>query len=505
MAMQDLEGKVAVVTGGASGIGRALTERFVAEGMRVVMADVEEARLVHEADRLAATGADVLAVLTDVTNPDDVTRLADQTIGHYGAVHVVCNNAGVAPGGPMLKTTPRDWQWSVGVNVLGVAYGVTTFGPILVAQGEGHIVNTASEAGLVTTNVLGMYCATKHAVVGHDRSAVPRARGHRGRRECVVSEPGRHRHLPERTESPPRPRAVERRERDDGARCARRSGAMGIAPTQVAAHVVDAIREDRFWVFTHESTLPVALARFEDLRAAATRPLPYSRRRANPWTCSPTYGSSTSPTNIAGPYASKLFVDAGAEVIKVEPGVATRLRRIDRGRRRPGRGRRALFQYLNAGKRSLVGRFADPDIDALVAGADLVCEDFGVADAIDIAALPRPPSAPGGAVDLAVRSRRAVRRPHRHRVHGAGRERIHPLPGPPDQTAGRSPAAGSPTTSRGAYAAPAALAAVLRARRTGIGEHIDVSMNEVMAIAALDVRRPVEPPRRPSAAHHAGP
>lgn len=145
MSLQELEGKIAVVTGAASGIGLALTERFVAEGMRVVMADVEEPRLVGEASRLASSGADVYAVLTDVTVPDDVARLADQTIGHYGAVHVICNNAGVAPGGPMLSTLPEDWQWAVGVNVLGVAYGITTFGPMLAAQGEGHIVNTASE------------------------------------------------------------------------------------------------------------------------------------------------------------------------------------------------------------------------------------------------------------------------------------------------------------------------------------------------------------------------
>ena len=276
MAMKELEGKVAVVTGAASGIGRALTERFVAEGMRVVMADVEEARLVHEASRLSASGADVFAVLTDVTDPDDVSRLADQTIGHYGAVHVVCNNAGVAPGGPMLQTTPKDWHWSVGVNVLGVAYGVTTFGPILVAQGEGHIVNTASEAGLVTTNVLGMYCATKHAVLGLSEALYRELEGTGvGVSALCPNLVNTDIFLSERN----RPHGSELSSVENATMAPLREAirASGIAPTQVAASVVDAIHEGRFWVFTHESTLPAALIRYDDLRAGRNPTSPYAR------------------------------------------------------------------------------------------------------------------------------------------------------------------------------------------------------------------------------------
>jgi len=164
----ELYDKVAVVTGAASDIGLALCARFLAERMRIVMADVEEARLVAEADRLAGSG-DVVAVPIDVADPDAVRALADATLDRYEAVHLVCNNAGVAPAGPMLVTQPRNWQWTVGVNLLGVAYGVAAFAPILVAQG-GHIVNTASEAGLVTSATIGMYCATKHAMVGLSES-----------------------------------------------------------------------------------------------------------------------------------------------------------------------------------------------------------------------------------------------------------------------------------------------------------------------------------------------
>lgn len=274
--MQDLAGKVAVVTGAASGIGLALTSRFVAEGMRVVMADVEEARLVHEAQRLSATGADVYAVLTDVTNPDDVARLADQTIGHYGAVHVLCNNAGVAPGGPMLKTTPKDWQWLVGVNVLGVAYGVTTFAPILVAQGEGHIVNTASEAGLVTTNVLGMYCATKHAVVGLTEALYRELEGTGvGVSALCPNLVNTDIFLSERN----RPHGTELTTDENVAMAPLREAirAMGIAPTQVAEDVVDAIRANRFWIFTHEGTVSAALTRFSDLKAGSNPTQPYAR------------------------------------------------------------------------------------------------------------------------------------------------------------------------------------------------------------------------------------
>jgi NAD(P)-dependent dehydrogenase (short-subunit alcohol dehydrogenase family) len=274
MALSDLKGKVAVVTGAASGIGRALTDRFVAEGMRVVMADVEEPRLVDAASEVQKSGGDVLAVLTDVTNPDDVKALADQALSQFGAVHLVCNNAGVAPAGPMLATTPRDWQWTVGVNVLGVAYGVTTFAPILVAQGEGHIVNTASEAGLVTTDALGMYCATKHAVVGLSESLY---------RELESTPVGVSVLCPNLVNTAifhserNRPYGSELSAAENATIAPLREAlsAAGIPPSQVADDVLSAVLEDRFWIFTHDSTLPSALVRYEDLRAGRNPTNPY--------------------------------------------------------------------------------------------------------------------------------------------------------------------------------------------------------------------------------------
>ena len=276
MALQDLAGKVAVVTGAASGIGLALTERFAAEGAKVVMADVEEARLSAEASRLERAGARVLAVLTDVTDPGQVQALADQTLAHFGAVHVVCNNAGVAPAGPMLATTPEDWQWTVGVNVLGVAYGVTTFAPLLVEQGEGHIVNTASEAGLVTTPLLGMYCATKHAVVGLSESLYRELTGTGVGVSCLCPNLVKtgifhyERNRPHGTELSTAEHATIAPLRES-------LDAMGISPSEVAACVHDAIVNDRFWVFTHPVTLPAALKRFDDLQHHRNPTNPYER------------------------------------------------------------------------------------------------------------------------------------------------------------------------------------------------------------------------------------
>ena len=273
--MKDLKGKVAVVTGAASGIGLALTEQFVAEGMQVVMADVEEEALAASASRLESAGADVLGVLCDVSDPAAVQDLAAQTLSVYGGVHVVCNNAGVGPAGEMLETTPEEWQWIVGVNVLGVAYGVTAFGPILAEAGEGHIVNTASEAGLVTNAILGMYCATKHAVVGLSeslwRELHPRGVGVSCLCPNLVNTRIFHseRNRPYDAELTANQNAIITPMRE-------MLSAQGIAPSQVAANVVDAIVEDRFWVFTHDVTPAAAAVRFTDIEARRNPTDPYA-------------------------------------------------------------------------------------------------------------------------------------------------------------------------------------------------------------------------------------
>lgn len=159
--------RVAVVTGGAGGIGFALAEAFAARGARIVLADLDEAGMAARAKGLAARGTEVLCVPTDVTRRASVVALADAVWERFGAAHLICNNAGIALAGPLLQATPDDWRLTMDVNFWGVVHGVDAFAPRLVAQGQGgHILNTASMAGLVGMGWLGIYCASKFAVVG---------------------------------------------------------------------------------------------------------------------------------------------------------------------------------------------------------------------------------------------------------------------------------------------------------------------------------------------------
>jgi len=163
--MQDLNNKVAVVTGGASGIGRAMAERFAAAGMKIVLADIESAVLEATAKEMRAAGADIHTQLTDVSDGSAVDALAANTLDHFGAVHIVCNNAGVATAGPVWTMTEADWQFTIGVNLWGVIHGVRAFAPTMIEQDEGHFVNTASMAGLVSMPGMGAYNVTKQGVV----------------------------------------------------------------------------------------------------------------------------------------------------------------------------------------------------------------------------------------------------------------------------------------------------------------------------------------------------
>src|SRR5215467_13893309 len=162
--MELAAGKVAVVTGAASGIGLALARRFGRTGLNVVLADVEQHALQDAEQQIAGLGAKTLAVPTDVSDESAVSALAAAAVDRFGAVHVVCNNAGVASLADPWFGPLSAWEWLLGVNLWGVVHGIRAFLPVLAAQGEGHIVNTASVAGLIP-GVDPIYDATKHAVV----------------------------------------------------------------------------------------------------------------------------------------------------------------------------------------------------------------------------------------------------------------------------------------------------------------------------------------------------
>ena len=163
--MKEFQGKVAVITGAASGIGYGIARAAAARGMKLVLADIESAALEQAASTLRAGGADVLAVVTDVSRADAMENLEAQTLATYGAVHLVFNNAGVGGGGCLWELDTEYWQWVLGANLWGVIHGVRLFTRHLIAQGEGHIVNTASVAGLMSAPDTGPYTVSKHAVV----------------------------------------------------------------------------------------------------------------------------------------------------------------------------------------------------------------------------------------------------------------------------------------------------------------------------------------------------
>jgi len=167
--MQNLTDRVAVITGAASGIGAAMAWRFARAGMKIVVSDVDAEAASATREALAAAGHDAIAVRTDVANPADLDALAERAYAHYGAVHLLCNNAGIVPGGrhrAVWEYPLEDWRWSLDVNLLGVVHGIRSFIPRMLAQGtEGHVITTASVAGLVSGSGSVVYSAAKHAVV----------------------------------------------------------------------------------------------------------------------------------------------------------------------------------------------------------------------------------------------------------------------------------------------------------------------------------------------------
>ncbi len=163
--MQNFEGRVAVITGAASGIGKALAERAAKLGMKLALADFDSDGLTNTGHQLAETGSEVFTATLDVTDSQAMEQFAADTLARFGAAHLLFNNAGVGGGGKLWEVTQREWQWVIGINLNGVFNGIRAFTPALLAAGEGHIVNTASVAGLMSAPGTSSYTVSKHAVV----------------------------------------------------------------------------------------------------------------------------------------------------------------------------------------------------------------------------------------------------------------------------------------------------------------------------------------------------
>ena len=270
--MKELRGRVAVVTGGASGIGYALAERFLAEGMKVVIADIEQKALDEAVAALGSDGAQVHGVRTDVSRLEDVEALAQATLDHFGGVHVVCNNAGVESGAAFTDIPLSTWEWVLGVNFWGVLHGCRTFLPLLREQGEGHIVNTASTAAFATgLPTFTPYSVSKFAV--HSLSENLDIELRAGSEPVGVSllvpgmtksnMPDAERNRPDSVtvdESPQRKAVL------DMIRGAIESG-HALDPSVTADQVVDAIRNNHFFILTHpEETIAAVERRLHSMK-----------------------------------------------------------------------------------------------------------------------------------------------------------------------------------------------------------------------------------------------
>ena len=266
--IENLTGKVAVLTGGGSGIGRAMAERFGSAGAKVVIGDIEPAALDEATAALSAAGADVHGVPLDVTDPASLDRLRNEAVERFGAVHLVCANAGVAPIGMIADTSLSDWRWVVDVNLLGVVLTTTAFLRNLTGQGAGHLVLTASLAGLTTAPGLGPYCATKHAVVAIANTLRAELTGTGVGISVLCPSLVRTRIFESERN---RPEALGGAAVETGpARTffQQTLSATGISPAEVAERVYEAVTTGRFWVFPHpDEVLAAAEVHIADIRA----------------------------------------------------------------------------------------------------------------------------------------------------------------------------------------------------------------------------------------------
>lgn len=269
--MKDLRDKVAFITGGASGLGLGMAKAFGREGMKVMIADIEQAALTRAVQELKDMQVRAEGVLCDAASRGSLREAALKTMATFGKVHVVCNNAGVAVGGPLGSIDERDWQWVTDVNLLGVVYGTEIFAPLIESHGEGgHFVNTASMAGMLGIANMEPYCATKFAVVamseGWAQQLAAKSIG------VSVLCPGfvqtriyeSHRNKPSRYGGPESVQVGVGDTREQAAQLVQ----SGIPVEPVANRIVEAIRDNDLYIFTHTEFKPLVEMRFASILAA---------------------------------------------------------------------------------------------------------------------------------------------------------------------------------------------------------------------------------------------
>jgi len=287
--LKSFQGKTAVITGAGSGFGREFARIGASLGMKLVLADIEQAALDVVADELRASGAEVLALRTDVSKAESVDALAAAAMQRFGAPNLVFNNAGVFHGGLLWEHSVRDWEWVLGVNLWGVVHGVRAFTPLMLAAAkadpayEGHLVNTASMAGLLTPPNMGLYNVSKHAVVALTETLYQDLHLVSDQVSCSVLCPyfvptgisSSQRNRPEalaEVNTPTSSQLIAQTMSDKAV------GSGKVNAAQVAQKVFDAIAADSFYVYSHPHALGGVRARMEAIMTHANPPDPFAER-----------------------------------------------------------------------------------------------------------------------------------------------------------------------------------------------------------------------------------